>query len=99
MKYCKKRMTGIALVSAVIFFSFSTGIKAQKPGTAKHEGKICDVTSFSMNKICREWDGQWEGITVASDGKTIDILMTMPTGGKVYTRKGVKRNQMIIISD
>jgi hypothetical protein len=52
-----------------------------------------------MNKICKEWDGQWEGITVASDDKTIDNLMTMPTGGKVYTRKGVKRNQMIIISD
>ena len=33
------------------------------------------------------------------DDKTVDILMTMPTGGKVYTRKGVKRNQMIIISD
>ena len=21
-----------------------------------------------MNKSCKEWDGQWQGITVASDG-------------------------------
>ena len=33
------------------------------------------------------------------DDKTVDILMTMPTGGKVYARKGIKRNQMIIIND
>lgn len=26
------------------------------------------VYSISMNKICKEWDGQWQGITVASDG-------------------------------
>ncbi|KAF5048953.1 MAG: hypothetical protein PHS04_01180 [Tissierellia bacterium] len=30
--------------------------------------KICNVYSVSMNKICKEWDGQWQGITVASDG-------------------------------
>jgi hypothetical protein len=33
------------------------------------------------------------------DSKTVDILMTMPAGGKVYTRKGVKRKQMVIISE
>lgn len=26
------------------------------------------VLSFPMNTICKEWDGQWQGITVASDG-------------------------------
>lgn len=31
--------------------------------------------------------------------KTVDILMTMPTGGKVYIREGVKRNQMILINE
>jgi hypothetical protein len=31
--------------------------------------------------------------------KTVDILMTMPMGGKVYTREGVKRNQMILINE
>ena len=30
--------------------------------------KICPVYSISMNKICKEWDGQWQGMTVASDG-------------------------------
>ena len=63
-----KRTVAITLISALILFSFSAGIRAQKPGTTKHEGKVCDVKSFSMNKICKEWDGQWEGITVASDG-------------------------------
>ena len=63
-----KPMTCIAFIWLVITLLLSPGIEAQKPGTAAHEGKICDVTSFSMNKICKEWDGQWEGITVASDG-------------------------------
>ena len=36
---------------------------------AKNKGeKICHVYSVSMNRICKEWDGQWQGITVASDG-------------------------------
>jgi len=26
------------------------------------------VYTISMNKICKEWDGQWQGMTVASDG-------------------------------
>lgn len=26
------------------------------------------IYSVSMNKICKEWDGQWQGSTVASDG-------------------------------
>jgi len=30
--------------------------------------KDLKVESISMNKICKEWDGQWQGITVASDG-------------------------------
>ena len=58
----------ISLVITACFFSFQSGVNAQKPGTAKHEGKICEVTSYSMNKICKEWDGQWQGIGVASDG-------------------------------
>ncbi len=62
------RTAGILLISTVLLYSFTAGIKAQKHGSTEHEGKICDVRSFSMNKICKEWDGQWEGITVASDG-------------------------------
>ena len=33
------------------------------------------------------------------DDKKVDIRMTMPTGGKTYTRKAVKRNQMLILSE
>jgi len=35
---------------------------------AAPEGKDQKVWSISMNKICKEWDGQWQGMTVASDG-------------------------------
>ena len=33
------------------------------------------------------------------EDKRVDIRMTMPTGGKTYTRKAVKRNQMLIITE
>ena len=68
MKFFKNRTAGIKVISAVLLLSIIIGLKAQKPVTAEHEGEICDVRSFSMNRICKEWDGQWEGITVASDG-------------------------------
>ena len=32
------------------------------------EAKSHKVYSISMNEICKEWDGQWQGISVASDG-------------------------------
>lgn len=32
------------------------------------EGKGERVWTLSMNKICKEWDGQWQGMAVASDG-------------------------------
>ena len=32
------------------------------------ESETCKVESISMNKICKNWDGQWQGIIVASDG-------------------------------
>ena len=32
------------------------------------EGSKEKVWTYSMNQICKEWDGQWQGITVASDG-------------------------------
>jgi hypothetical protein len=65
---------------AVLFFALIPGVNAQKPGTGKHEGKICDVTSFSMNKICKEWDGQWQGIGVASDGNCYFATSTHSSG-------------------
>ena len=53
---------------ATLSLSMLPVAKGQKPGTGKHEGKICEVTTYAMNTICKEWDGQWQGITVASDG-------------------------------
>lgn len=37
----------------------------EEPDTEAMKNK---VYSFSMNKICKEWDGQWQGMAVASDG-------------------------------
>lgn len=39
-----------------------------KPGNEVPEGSLHKVWTYSMNKICKEWDGQWQGIMVASDG-------------------------------
>ncbi len=69
MKSITINMTVSAVMILALLFSHHPGANAQKPGSGKHEGKLCNVTSFSMNKICKEWDGQWQGIKVASDGK------------------------------
>ena len=37
----------------------------EQPDTEAMKNK---VYSISMNKICKEWDGQWQGMAVASDG-------------------------------
>lgn len=58
----------ITLVITAILCSSLSEINAQKQRTMNYEGKVCVATSFSMNKICKEWDGQWQGIAVASDG-------------------------------
>lgn len=49
------------LCTAVIVFIYLGSCMAQGETT-------CQVESVSMNRICKEWDGQWQGITVASDG-------------------------------
>jgi hypothetical protein len=49
----------LAAVVAVSCFVAAPSIK---------EDGTCRVESISMNRICKEWDGQWQGITVASDG-------------------------------
>ena len=36
--------------------------------TSEPEGKKQKIWTYSMNKICKEWDGQWQGIKIASDG-------------------------------
>ena len=60
MKYRQMKISAIVGAAAIILIAFRPGAVAQE--------KICRVTSYSMNTICKEWDGQWQGIAVASDG-------------------------------
>lgn len=61
MKKNKNLITPLALL--IVLNCFIISCNAQNKGE-----KICKVYSVSMNKICKEWEGQWQGITVASDG-------------------------------
>lgn len=67
MKYFEHQ---IKMVISILVLSFLLypNIYAQKERTKDYKGKVCKAFSFSMNRIAKEWDGQWEGITVASDG-------------------------------
>ena len=56
-----------AWVIILVMFLSSCDIKQKKTEIKVADG-VCSVYSVSMNKICKEWDGQWQGITVASDG-------------------------------
>ena len=62
-----------SLLSAFVFIPafllcLNASVTAQESGTGGTEEKICRMHSVSMNRICKEWDGQWQGITVGSDG-------------------------------
>jgi len=58
-----KTNTSIILVGALLLSLASCGQKSTAP-----EGSKQKVWTYSMNQICKEWDGQWQGIMVASDG-------------------------------
>ncbi len=68
IKLFNNQINVITATFAIILFCFYSNAIAQKQRTKNYKGKVCDATSFSMNKISKEWDGQWQGITVASDG-------------------------------
>lgn len=53
----------IILLGAMFFTVISCGERNTAP-----EGSTQKVWTYPMNKICKEWDGQWQGIMVASDG-------------------------------
>ncbi|MEN8230682.1 MAG: hypothetical protein ABFS38_21175 [Bacteroidota bacterium] len=63
-------ITGIAhlLLLAALLSSCQSGTQDLVSGDEQSEGEISGYISYSMNEICKEWDGQWQGITVASDG-------------------------------
>lgn len=68
MRYKIKQILRVYIIYSVVFFISGSGAIAQKTRVVNDIEKVCNVTSISMNKICREWDGQWQGMTVASDG-------------------------------
>ena len=51
------------VVFSILFCSCTTKEEVQV-----NKEKENRIYSISMNHICKEWDGQWQGITVASDG-------------------------------
>ena len=68
MKSNKIQLIRNVVLCTAFLLALTSGNFAQKPDTKNNTEKICPVTTFSMNKICKEWDGQWQGMTVASDG-------------------------------
>lgn len=55
----------LAAATALIMCGCCNCKPTEKPDTEAMKNK---VYSISMNKICKEWDGQWQGMAVASDG-------------------------------
>ena len=51
------------LTVAMLVCALSCTPKRTVPEGSKHK-----IWTISMNEICKEWDGQWQGIMVASDG-------------------------------
>ncbi len=68
MKFVKNKSIAFTWAITLTLIFFHINGTAQKSSNSNDKEKICHVKSFSMNKICKEWDGQWEGIAVASDG-------------------------------
>ena len=61
------RYNTIIIAAVVLAFSASCKSKDAECCCAGNP-KGHKVYSISMNEICKEWDGQWQGISVASDG-------------------------------
>ena len=63
----KKFLFAAAAALSLMFCSCQNAPAPQQeePDTEAMKNK---VYSISMNKICKEWDGQWQGMAVASDG-------------------------------
>lgn len=56
--------TAAVAIAAAAACTFSPPARAGIPGNED----TMDVYTISMNRICKEWDGQWQGMAVASDG-------------------------------
>jgi hypothetical protein len=66
----KKQANQLILIIAAFFIILSscTNSPKEKVQVKEIKEKEYKIYSISMNKICKEWDGQWQGMTVASDG-------------------------------
>ena len=53
----------IIIGTSVLALASCCGSKNVAPAGSEQK-----VWTYSMNQICKEWDGQWQGIKIASDG-------------------------------
>ena len=53
----------IIIGTSVLALASCCGSKNAAPAGSEQK-----VWTYSMNQICKEWDGQWQGIKIASDG-------------------------------
>lgn len=65
MKYS---VLSAVLAAASLMFCSCQNTPAPQQEAPDTEAMKNKVYSISMNKICKEWDGQWQGMAVASDG-------------------------------
>ena len=67
MQVIKKLSFQLAAVM-ITLLGFNSCSRNTEPTGNQTDVKKYPFYSISMNKICKEWDGQWQGMTVASDG-------------------------------
>jgi hypothetical protein len=68
MKLKMKFAPAAALMMTLVLGGLTSCRLSQKSAEGQPDKPVPPIVSVSMNKICKEWDGQWQGITVASDG-------------------------------
>ncbi len=68
---------------------------------AQNVEKICNVTTVSMNKISKEWDGQWQGMTVGSDGNCYFASSTHSTahGAGFHQYNPISKKHTVLAED
>ncbi|MBP1768919.1 MAG: hypothetical protein H6P98_3034 [Candidatus Aminicenantes bacterium] len=68
MKLKMKFAPAAALMMTLVWGGLSSCRQSQESAEGQPDTPVPPIVSLSMNTICKEWDGQWQGITVASDG-------------------------------
>lgn len=92
-------MSQVARLFISVIFLVLITITICKSQSSESE-KICRVYSISMNKICKEWDGQWQGIGVGSDGNCYFSTSTHSAShGSGFHRFNPNTKQHTILSE